>query len=346
MTGNGTSRDDTSADGATAAHMPVLMSEVLETLAPQSGDVIIDGTFGAGGYTRAILAAADVRVVAFDRDPSAGPAAVTLREEVGERFAFHAAPFSQMAERVTEQVDGIVLDIGVSSMQIDDPLRGFSFQRDGPLDMRMSAAHGVDLENGRTAADLVNDLDEAVLANLIYQLGDERRSRSIAAAICRRRAEQPFATTGDLQKVVARAYGRPPKDGRNPATRTFQALRIAVNDELGELAHALFAAESRLKPGGRLVVVTFHSLEDRLVKRFLAARSGKTAGTSRHLPELQQFDQPTFRILNQRPLAPSNQEIARNPRARSAKLRIGTRTDAPPGKPDEALLGLPDWHER
>ena len=329
----------------TSGHIPVLLSEVVSALALEASDTVVDGTFGGGGYTRAILAAEAVRVIAFDRDPSVEAAADALSAEYRDRFAFQAAPFSTMADRVAVPVDAVVLDIGVSSMQIDDAARGFSFQADGPLDMRMSAADGQELENAPTAADLVNTLEEDELANLIYQLGDERRSRAISRAICRRRQETLFERTRDLAAVVAKAYGRPPKDGRNPATRTFQALRIAVNNELGELARGLYAAEAILKPGGRLVVVTFHSLEDRIVKRFFAARSGKQAGTSRHLPELQQFERPTFQILNQRPLAPSNQEIARNPRARSAKLRHGIRTDAPIGTTDIISLGLPDWDQ-
>jgi 16S rRNA (cytosine1402-N4)-methyltransferase len=327
-------------------HLPVMLDEVVAALDLASGETIVDGTFGGGGYTRAILEAAAVNVVAFDRDPSAARAANALQVAYPGRFTFIAAPFSTMAEHV-EAVDAVVLDIGVSSMQIDDPARGFSFQTDGPLDMRMSAAHGVDLEQAPTAADLVNTLEEESLANLIYQFGEERRSRAIARAICRRRAEKPFESTLDLAAVVARAYGRPPKDGRNPATRTFQALRIAVNDELGELARGLCAAEAILRPGGRLVIVTFHSLEDRIVKHFFADRSGKKPGTSRHLPELpgelQQFDRSSFQILNQRPLAPGNQEVAVNPRARSAKLRKGVRTGAPAFPADLGALGLPDW---
>lgn len=326
-----------------AGHIPVLLAEVVDALAIEDGNVIVDGTFGGGGYSRALLAVQDTHIFAFDRDPTATAAAGALSAEFPGRVTFHAAPFSTMADRVDALVDAVVLDIGVSSMQLDDAERGFSFQADGPLDMRMSAANGRALEDVPTAADLINSLEESALANLIYQLGEERRSRTIARGICRRRQKAPFARTADLAAVVSQAYGRQPKDGRHPATRTFQALRIAVNDELGELARGLFAATRILKAGGRLAVVTFHSLEDRVVKRFFATQSGKKAGTSRHFPDLQQFDQPTFRIVNQRPLAPSNQEIARNPRARSAKLRHGVRTDAPVGKADFTSLGLPDW---
>lgn len=326
-----------------ARHNSVLLAEVVDALALEDGHRVVDGTFGGGGYSRAVLETKDTHIIAFDRDPSARAAAEALSAEFPGRVTFHAARFSTMAEQVDVLVDGVVLDIGVSSMQLDDAKRGFSFQADGPLDMRMSAADGRALEDVPTAAELVNTLEEASLANLIYQLGEERRSRAIARAICRRRLETPFARTGDLAAVVGQAYGRRPKDGRHPATRTFQALRIAVNDELGELARGLHAAAQILKPGGRLAVVTFHSLEDRVVKRFFAAQSGKKAGTSRHFPELQQFDQPTFRIVNQRPLAPSNQEIERNPRARSAKLRHGVRTDSPVGEPDFGSLGIPEW---
>lgn len=332
-------------DGAATAHIPVLLKEVLAALRLAPGETVVDGTFGGGGYTRAILQAESVAVIGFDRDPNAVAIASEVIAENSRRFTFHSAPFSTMADHIAGPVDAVVLDIGVSSMQIDDATRGFSFQSDGPLDMRMSAACGEELESVPTAAQLVNTLAEEKLANLIYQLGDERRSRAIARAICHRRQETLFTRTGELAAVIAKAYGRPPKDGRNPATRTFQALRIAVNDELNELARGLYAAESLLGPGGRLVVVTFHSLEDRIVKRFFAGRSGKIPGNSRHLPELQQIDQPTFQIVNQRALAPSNQEIAYNPRARSAKLRFGVRTEAPIGKPDFSSLGLPNWDQ-
>ncbi|MFY0611052.1 MAG: 16S rRNA (cytosine(1402)-N(4))-methyltransferase RsmH [Hyphomicrobiaceae bacterium] len=346
MTGNDNVYIDGVDDDGAPRHMPVLLPEVLAALALEDGEVAIDATFGGGGYSRAMLAEACIKLSAYDRDPSAGDAAAKLCQEYPDHFTFYAAPFSTIAEHIPSQIDAIVFDIGVSSMQLDEPARGFSFQADGPLDMRMSAAHGRDLEQASTAADLVNNLAEDRLANLIYQLGDERRSRAISRAICRRRAEIPFSGTKDLAEVVAKAYGRPSRDGRNPATRTFQALRMAVNDELGELARGLQAAETALKTGGRLVVVTFHSLEDRLVKRFFAARAGKQAGTSRHLPEKQQFEQQTFQIINQRPLAPSSQEIARNPRARSAKLRFGIRTDKSASEMDIEAFGLPDWNRR
>lgn len=343
MAANDGQCDRSDASRPLTGHVPVMLPEVLDSLALDDEKLVVDATFGAGGYSRAILDAANVAVVAFDRDPSAGEAAADFHEAFAGRFTFHAARFSTMADHVAGSVDAIVFDIGVSSMQLDESARGFSFQADGPLDMRMSAAHGHDLEDAPTAADLVNTLDESRLANLIFQLGDERRSRAISRAICRRRMERPILSTLDLANVVAKAYGKPPKDGRNPATRTFQALRIAVNDELGELARGLHAAETILKPGGRLVVVTFHSLEDRMVKRFFAARSGKQAGISRHFPEIEQFERQTFQIINQRPLAPSNQEVARNPRARSAKLRYGTRTEAPAGEMNLDAFGLPDW---
>ena len=224
----------------------------------------------------------------------------------------------------SESVDGIVLDLGVSSMQLDEAERGFSFQSDGPLDMRMS-------RSGQSAADVVNTYEEGELADIIYELGDERRSRAIARAIVAKRTEAPFVRTRELADVVSRVFRGRKDDGRHPATRTFQALRIHVNDELGELERALIAAEHLLKPGGRLVVVTFHSLEDRIVKRFLQARSGKEAHASRHMPQnMPPMAAPSFRIVNSRPLTPSKGEVDVNPRARSARLRAGERTDAPP----------------
>ncbi|MEM7750986.1 MAG: 16S rRNA (cytosine(1402)-N(4))-methyltransferase RsmH, partial [Pseudomonadota bacterium] len=255
-------------------------------------------------------------------------------------------PFGNLQDAVADlsepSVDGIVLDIGVSSMQLDQADRGFSFANDGPLDMRMFAAGGEQSEASPSAADLVNELEQSNLADIIYHYGEERRSRAIAAAIVRARAQAPLERTLQLADICTRVYGRRTNDKVHPATRTFQALRIAVNDELGELVRALAAAERVLRPGGRLVVVTFHSLEDRIVKRFFATRAGKTAGGSRHLPESIQFETPSFQIVNQRPLVPSNQEIAVNPRSRSAKLRYGIRTEAPAMPLDAEAMGLPN----
>ena len=322
-----------------ARHIPVLLSSVLESLEPRDGEVYIDGTFGAGGYTRAILNAANCRVLAIDRDPSAIAEAQDICEEFGDRLTLVEARFSAL-DTVAEAegfglVDGVVLDIGVSSMQLGDPHRGFSFQSEGPLDMRMSSS-------GRSAADVVNGTQEEALARIIYVLGEERRSRAIAKAIVAARAEAPLQTTRDLAQIVARVFGGRKVDGRHPATRTFQALRIYVNDELGELAEGLSAAERCLKPGGRLVVVTFHSLEDRIVKRFLTARSGKQVRGSRHLPDQSiKSSPPSFRIVNDRPLTPSKGELEVNPRARSARARAAVRTEALPWPLDTAEFGLP-----
>jgi len=315
--------------GQAPRHIPVLLREVVAHLAPQDGELIIDGTFGAGGYTRAILDQAPCRVIAFDRDDTAIAAAAAMCASYGPRLSLIHAPFSEL-EPLARQVagaadgafaDGVVLDIGVSSMQLDTAERGFSFMHDGPLDMRMSA-------EGLCAADFINSADEEAIANVIYTLGEERRSRAIARAIVKARAETPFTRTRQLADVVGRVFHGRKVDGRHPATRTFQALRIYVNDELGELAKALAAAERVLKPGGRLVVVTFHSLEDRIVKRFLTARAGKEPSVSRHLPvQSLKFIQPSFRIVNSRPLTPSQGELDLNPRARSARLRAAVRTD-------------------
>jgi len=322
-----------------AQHIPVLLSEVLESLSPNDGETYIDGTFGAGGYTCAILKAADCRVLALDRDPSAIKNAQSICAEFADRLTLVEARFGTMdvvrQSQGIDLVDGVVLDVGVSSLQLDDPKRGFSFQSDGPLDMRMSS-------EGRTAADVVNATDEETLARIIYVLGEERRSRAIARAIVAARATAPLETTRALADVISRVLGGRKVDGRHPATRTFQALRIYVNDELGELAQGLSAAERCLKPGGRLVAVTFHSLEDRIVKRFLSARSGKKVGRSRHLPVQSIKSQPSsFRILNPRPLTPSKGELEVNQRARSARLRAAVRTQAPAWPLDVVRLGLP-----
>lgn len=326
-TGEGPVRQATSGP-----HIPVLVSEVLGALFPKPPEpgttqTIIDGTFGAGGYTRAILALPDVTVMAIDRDPTAIAAGQALVAEFAPRLKLIPGVFGDLdtlaRDAGHEAVDGVVLDIGVSSMQLDQAERGFSFQTDGPLDMRMS-------REGPSAADVVNGMDEEDLANILYELGEERKSRAIARAIVKRREETPITRTAELVSVVSRALGGRKDDGRNPATRTFQALRIHVNDELGELTRGLKAAERILKPGGRLVVVTFHSLEDRIVKRFFAERSGKSEGTSRHLPQTNRTaPDESFRIVNLRPLTPQKGELDVNPRARSARLRSGVRTEAP-----------------
>jgi 16S rRNA (cytosine1402-N4)-methyltransferase len=323
---------------------------VLEHLAPRNGELLIDGTFGAGGYSRAILQQTGVRVLAFDRDLSAVEAARPMCAQFPDRLTVINAPFGRMEEfgRIEETpnntpliegplADGVVLDLGVSSMQLDQGERGFSFQQDGPLDMRMSQTGAL---AGASAADLVNTLDEDVLANVLYTYGEEKKSRWIARAIVKRRAAAPFSRTLDLASVIARVLGPRKADGRHQATRSFQALRIAVNDELGELARALAAAERLLKPGGRLVVVTFHSLEDRVAKRFIQSRAGKVAGGSRYEPEIVALAPPSFQIINQRPISPDDEECAANPRARSSKLRAALRTEAAPWPPD-APMELP-----
>ena len=319
----------TAASGSpdTARHIPVMLPDVLDALQPKPRETYIDGTFGAGGYTRAILETADCRVVAFDRDPTAIAAGAALVEAFAPRLTLLHRPFGEMAEAIqeigVEAVDGVVLDIGVSSMQIDQAERGFSFQSDGPLDMRMSC-------EGPSAADVVNGFEEEQIADIIYEYGEERRSRAIARAIVKARAIAPLTRTKDLADLVLRVFHGRKEDGRHPATRTFQGLRIFVNDELGELERALGAAEKILRPGGRLVLVTFHSLEDRIVKRFLAERSGKMDQGSRYLPQKNiQVSPPSFRLVNSRPLTPQKGELDVNPRARSARLRAAIRTDAP-----------------
>ncbi|MDG2521738.1 16S rRNA (cytosine(1402)-N(4))-methyltransferase RsmH [Caulobacter segnis] len=303
-----------------APHISVLLDEVLAALSAKPGETIIDGTFGAGGYSRAILATG-ANVVGFDRDPTVLRFAEPLAAENG-RFRLIQDRFSQMEEHFgAASVDGVVLDIGVSSMQLDEAERGFSFMRDGPLDMRMAA-------DGPTAADLVNELEKEELARIFYVYGEERESRRVASFIIRRREEQPFNRTLDLAEVVERALGGRRGAKVHPATKTFQALRIAVNEELTELERALDAAERILKPGGRLAVVTFHSLEDRIVKSFFIERAGKTPGGSRHAPPTERGPAPTFELIG-KATGPGEAELAVNPRARSAKLRAGLRTTAP-----------------
>jgi len=300
-------------------HASVLLEEVLAAMQPGAGETVVDGTFGAGGYTRAFLAAG-ASVIAFDRDPTAARFAADLP---ADRFRLVQARFSEMADEVGEgAVDAVALDLGVSSMQLDEAERGFSFLRDGPLDMRMG-------DTGRTAADLVNGAEPAELARILYVYGEERQSRRIAAAIARRRAEQPFTRTLELADFIEKALGGRRGAKVHPATRSFQAIRIAVNEELAELEAGLEAAERALKTGGRLCVVTFHSLEDRIVKTFLAVRAGRTPAGSRHAPPVAAGAPPSFQLLFNGAQGPSEAEVAANPRARSAKLRAAVRTAAP-----------------
>ena len=322
-------------------HVPVLLDEVLAALEPVEGEVVVDGTFGAGGYARALLGSADIKLIGIDRDPRAIAIGQDLAAE-NPRFSLLPGTFGDMAALLDAtgigQVDAIVLDIGVSSMQVDDATRGFSFTRDGPLDMRMS-------QTGETAADLVNRLGETQLADILYRYGEERASRRIARAIVARRHTTPLETTLDLADTIAACFPpQRPKRGRpkpiHPATRSFQALRIAVNDELGQLVEALVAAEHLLKPGGRLAIVTFHSLEDRIVKRFFASRSQRGGGGSRHEPGNDAVA-PSFSLKNRSGVTPSENEIEINPRARSARLRAGVRTAAPAIPIDRAMLGIP-----
>ncbi len=308
-----------------APHVPVLLREVVTAMAPRADAVLVDGTFGAGGYARAMLEAAACRVFGIDRDPTAVARGRELAKSYDGRLTVLPGRFGDMdllleSEGVAS-VDGVALDLGVSSMQIDDAERGFSFQKDGPLDMRME-------KQGLSAADMVNALSEAELADILWRYGEERHSRRVARAIVADRRQQPFATTGQLAELVRRVVPRS-KDGIDPATRTFQALRIAVNDELGEVNRGLAAAERLLAPGGRLVVVSFHSLEDRVVKDFLKERSGGGARPSRHLPAVAAAKAPSFRLLTRKPVVPSTEETAANSRARSARLRVAERTPAP-----------------
>ena len=311
-----------------SAHLSVMLPEVLTVLGNLKDKLIIDGTFGAGGYSRAFLQGG-ARVVAFDRDIRVKPFVDALAGEFPGRFTWVNRCFSEMAEGLAElghaSCDAIVLDIGVSSMQLDEAERGFSFMRDGPLDMRMSA-------QGRSAADIVNEDDKDEIAHVIWLYGEEHKSRAIASAIVRRREERPFERTLDLAEVVERALGGRRGAPVHPATRTFQGLRIAVNDELGELERALEMAETLLRPDGVLAVVTFHSLEDRMVKTFFNQRVGKSSGGSRHAPQVpsnRETRVPLYTLVTPKAVVASAAEIAVNPRSRSAKLRAVRRTQAP-----------------
>ena len=313
-------------------HVPVLLTPLLAAVAPVSG-FWIDGTFGAGGYSRGLLAAGAARVLGIDRDPLAHRmAAEWAASEARLRLA--QGTFSALDDLAGEPVDGVVLDLGVSSMQLDLPERGFSFQKDGPLDMRMG-------QEGPSAADLVNTATEEELADILFHYGEERAARRIARAIVAARAAAPFATTLQLAEVIARQLPRPKPGESHPATRSFQAVRIAVNTEFDELAQGLAAAERILRPGGRLAVVTFHSLEDRIVKRFLTLASGAEPAANRYAPA-RADTAPRWTLSPKKAIAPDAAELAANPRARSAKLRVATRTDSPPVTLPPAALGLPD----
>jgi len=317
-----------SAAAETSPHIPVLIRPLIAAVSPVSG-VWLDGTFGNGGYTRELLTAGADKVIGVDRDPLAFEMAADWVDGFGDRIETVAGVFSKLDEYGSD-LDGVVLDLGVSSMQLDLAERGFSFMRDGPLDMRMS-------QDGPSAADLCNDADEAELADIIYLYGEERASRRIAKAIV---AARPLTTTLQLAKIVEGCLPRSKPGQSHPATRTFQALRIAVNNEYGELAEGLMAAERALKPGGQLAVVTFHSVEDRMVKRFLQARSGNTANANRYAPEVAQVT-PAWRIEKRKAIGPDELELAENPRSRSAKLRVAIRTDAAAEAIDPAKLGMP-----
>jgi 16S rRNA (cytosine1402-N4)-methyltransferase len=315
-------------------HQPVLLAEVVAALnvrhggadnsAPQDGAIYVDGTFGAGGYSRAILEAANCTVFAIDRDPNAIAGAHDLVKEFAGRLHVIQGRFGDMVELLAERgirtVNGVTLDLGVSSMQIDEAERGFSFRFDGPLDMRMEQA-------GESAADIVNDMAERPLADLIFTFGEEKKARRVAKAIVAARALAPITTTSRLAEIVRRAVGPSGADRIDPATRTFQALRIAVNDEMGEIDRGLDAAERLLAPGGRMAIVSFHSLEDRRVKHFMRERAGRNPKGSRHLPELAET-KPTLRLISPQGITPSEAEIAANPRARSSRLRVAEKIGA------------------
>lgn len=312
-------------------HVPVLLGPLIRAVSPVRG-VWLDGTFGAGGYARALLDAGAERVIAVDRDPLAFEMAREWAGQYGDRLVMQPGVFSKLDEYATG-LDGVVLDLGVSSMQLDRPERGFSFRNDGPLDMRMS-------QSGRTAADLVNTLSEKALADILFHYGEERASRRIARAILRARAEAPITTTLQLAEIIESCLPRRKPGQSHPATRSFQALRIAVNDELGELLRGLMAAERALHPGGGLAVVTFHSIEDRMVKRFLMARSGSLGRANRYAPEAP-AQPPQFVLRPRKAIVPDARELAGNPRARSARLRVAIRTDAPAGSVNPGSIGMP-----
>ncbi|WP_102226181.1 16S rRNA (cytosine(1402)-N(4))-methyltransferase RsmH [Acidimangrovimonas sediminis] len=317
-----------------APHVPVLLRPLLAAVAPVSGHWI-DGTLGAGGYTRGLLEAGAHRVTGIDRDPLALQMAAEWGAPYGERLILRHGTFSDMDDLAGEPVDGVVLDLGVSSMQLDQAERGFSFLRDGPLDMRMS-------QEGPSAADLVADAPEAELADILFHYGEERASRRIARAIVKAREVEPITTTLQLVGIVEKCLPRPKPGQSHPATRSFQAIRIAVNAEFDQLVDGLEAAERALKPGGKLAVVTFHSLEDRVVKRFLQMRASQTGNANRYAPQAEE-DAPRFTLTLRKAVGPDDEELAENPRARSAKLRVAERTDKPASPVDRTRLGLPGY---
>ena len=314
-----------------APHIPVLLRPLLAAVAPVGGRWL-DGTFGAGGYTRGLLAAGADKVYAVDRDPMVFEMARDWAGAYGDRIEMVEGVFSQMDD-YAQELDGVVLDLGVSSMQLDLAERGFSFQKEGPLDMRMSG-------QGPSAADLVNSADEGELADVLFQYGEERASRRIARAIVKARNTQPIETTLELARIVEGCLPRQKPGQSHPATRSFQAIRIAVNDEYGELAAGLSAAERALKPGGWLAVVTFHSVEDRMVKRFLQQRSGGGGRANRYQPLAEEVA-PRFELRSRKAIGPDDEELSLNPRARSARLRVAQRTEAPAGGIDTSALGMP-----
>ena len=324
------------AEPAELGHVPVLLKEAMEALEPRADGVYVDGTFGGGGYARALLDRG-ARVIALDRDPAAIRAGEALKAPFGGRLELVEARFSELVEVMkrigVDAVDGVVLDIGVSSMQFDEAARGFSFRFDASLDMRMGGS-------GRSAADILRDEDEATIADILFHYGEERAARRIARAIVTDRETKPFTSTLELAGMIARVAPARRGELTHPATRSFQALRIAVNDELGELARGLCAAERLLKSGGRLAIVTFHSLEDRIVKQFFASRSGRGRAASRRLPGEPAEAEPTFEVPRGQPIEAGEAETSANPRARSAKLRFGVRLSAPPRGRDENIEAL------
>jgi 16S rRNA (cytosine1402-N4)-methyltransferase len=316
---------------SSAPHIPVLLRPLLKAVAPVSG-IWLDGTFGAGGYARGLLAAGADVVIGIDRDPSAFALAAPWAGEYGDRLRLIEGTFSELDRLASAPLDGVVLDLGVSSMQLDQAERGFSFLRDGPLDMRMGA-------EGPSAADLLNRADEATIAAILFHYGEERASRRIAHSIAEARKAAPLTRTSELVALIERCLPRAKPGQSHPATRSFQAIRIWVNDEFRQLIEGLEAAERALKPGGWLAVVSFHSLEDRVVKRFLQARAGLEGQGSRYAPA-RAVVAPAF-TQTSKAIAPDDEELAANPRARSAKLRLARRTDAPAGRADRSALGLP-----